>query len=225
MKSPAIKVCGLTREEDVRLCLELGIGFTGFIFAPGSPRRVSPEAASRLPSGNAARVGVFVNQTLDEVRRVMSFAGLDYAQLHGNEDTDFCRALGPERVIRVLWPERLLPRRGEGDGLSGEALLEALRRECAAYADACALFLLDAGSGGGGSGRVLPWSLLAGFSPPRPWLLAGGIGPLNAAKAFAACVPFGVDCNSAVESAPGIKDAKLLHSLVVNLDCARQTGK
>lgn len=217
MKSPAIKVCGLTREEDVRLCLELGIDFTGFIFAPGSPRRVSPKAASRLPSGSAARVGVFVNQTLDEVRSIMSLAGLDYAQLHGNEDADFCRALGPERVIRVLWPERLLPRKGESAEPSGEALLEALHRECAVYADSCALFLLDAGSGGGGSGRVLPWSMLAGFAPPRPWLLAGGLGPLNAAKAFAACTPFGVDCNSAVESAPGIKDAKLLRSLAASL--------
>ncbi len=139
--------------------------------------------------------------TVEEVQTTMQEAHLDFAQLHGGEDEAFCRAVGPQRVIKVLWPERL--------GWQG------LEQELARFAPVCAMFLLEAGASGGGSGKAMNWELLAGLKVPRPWLLAGGLGPHNVREAIAACCPTGVDMNSALETAPGIKDYALLHAAVV----------
>ena len=221
MSSLRVKVCGLTRPQDVRLCLDLDVDFTGFIFAEKSPRRVSPESAAAFPSGNAARVGVFAGQSPEAVVRIMSEARLDYVQLHGGEEPAFCRAVGPERVIKVLWPERLLREAAvpdsPGDPVGPAQFRDRLERECRRFADVCAYFLLDAGSGGGGSGRQLDSQGFAGFNPPRPWLMAGGVGPANAAVIVDACAPFGLDCNSALESGPGVKDQAKLHALMAVL--------
>lgn len=215
--APTVKVCGLTRAQDVSLCLELGVDFTGFIFAPQSPRRVAPGEAARLPAGKAARVGVFAGQSLDEIRAVMREARLDFAQLHGGEDPEFCRAVGAERVIKTIWPERP----GADRAQNGEEFLHQLHALCRPFAEACALYLLDAGAQGGGSGKELQRRGLAAFSPPRPWLLAGGIGPGNARLALSECAPFGLDCNSALESAPGVKDAEKLRALAQSLGVAK----
>ncbi|MDR1359508.1 MAG: phosphoribosylanthranilate isomerase [Deltaproteobacteria bacterium] len=202
-----LKICGLTRAVDVRLCLDLGVSCTGFIFAPASPRGISPRDAAALPRGRAARVGVFAGQEADEVLRIMDSAALDYAQLHGGEDENFCRAVGPERVIKTIWPERLA---GVGEESRGLFPLKALTSECLRFAPVCAFFLLDAGQRGGGGGRPLAWESLRDFRPPRPWILAGGIGPDNLLRALSSCSPWAVDCNSKVEAAPGVKDAQKL---------------
>jgi phosphoribosylanthranilate isomerase len=180
---------------------------TGFIFVPSSPRCVSPDAAARLPRGRAARVGVFGGQRAEEVLRIIEIADLDYAQLHGGEDEAFCRTVGRERVIKVLWPQSLDEAGGESGRLAG------LERQCRRFAPVCAFFLLDAGQQGGGSGLSLPWAELRGFNPPRPWLLAGGLGPENLPRAAAACSPWAFDCNSGVEEAPGVKSAAKLTAL------------
>jgi phosphoribosylanthranilate isomerase len=190
------KVCGLTRPEDVALCHELGAEFTGFIFAEKSFRCISPEAAAALPKGPSLRVGVFAGAASATGRDTARTAGLDLVQLHGGEDPAFCRSLGPERVIKTLWPERLSP--------------QTLTLEIERFAPVCAYYLLDAGSSGGGSGKRLAWCTLARIAFPRPWLLAGGLGPKTLLPALAACTPGGVDMNSALESVPGVKDHALL---------------
>ena len=103
------KVCGLTRPEDVALCHCLGVDFTGFIFARQSPRFVEPRVVAALPQGPAQRVGVFVQANLATIQNTAQEAKLDLVQLHSGEEVDFCRAVGPERVIKVLWPENLWP--------------------------------------------------------------------------------------------------------------------
>lgn len=192
-----IKVCGLTRQSDVDAAARLGASFCGFIFHPASPRSISPAAAAALESGGMARVGVFVGQGAEEILAIMAEARLDYAQLHGGQDRACAERIGPARVIRVLWPERY----------AGRAELVA---DMAAHAGSCALFLLEAGKAGGGSGRPQDWTRLAGLASPRPWLLAGGLSPLNTAAAVAACAPDGLDFNSGVEEAPGKKSPELL---------------
>ncbi|KUG29828.1 phosphoribosylanthranilate isomerase [hydrocarbon metagenome] len=190
---PFFKVCGLTRPGDVTACLDAGAAMTGFIFAAKSPRRVTPEQALGLPRGDAYRVGVFVEQSVEEVVRIMDAAELDLAQLHGRQNEAFCRAVGPGRVIKALWPEKLRSR---------EALQKALDR----FAESCAFFLLDAGTSGGGHGRSMDFSLVAGLDMPRPWLLAGGLGPHNLEAALDAAAPDGLDLNSGLETSPGVKD-------------------
>ena len=188
-----IKFCGLTRQEDVDHAASLSAAMCGFIFHPRSSRGVTVAQAAALDSGAMLRVGVFVNQGADEIRRIMDEARLDYAQLHGHQSVECARAIGAERVIRVLWPDRYTHR---------ALLYNDLQRN----AEACAYYLLDAGLKGGGSGHKLDWSDLASLRPAHPWLLAGGLSAANVAMAVGMCAPAGVDFNSGVEDAPGCKN-------------------
>lgn len=196
-----VKICGMTRAEDVTGCTEAGADLLGFIFAAKSPRRVTPEQAAALPRTTAKRVGVFVEQALDEVLAIMDAAGLDFAQLHGDQSPEFCRAVGPERVIRAFWPRK------HPDTATLLAAMEP-------FAGHIRYALLDAGTSGGGHGVSLDFASLTDFSPPMPWLLAGGLGPDNIATALAQASPHGLDLNSGVEASPGLKDlAKVRRSL------------
>ena len=204
------KICGLIRAEDAALCHSLGADFIGFIFVPASPRCVTPEHAAALPDGPALRTGVFAGMDLAGVRDIVRRARLDFIQLHGGEEPALCRALGPERVIKTLWPEGRTP--------------EELERELERFAPVCAYFLLDAGQSGGGSGTRLDTDALRRVCPPKPWLLAGGLGAASLPAALAAFAPGpgpqGVDMNSALESAPGVKD----HALVRKALALVKTG-
>jgi len=199
--SVLVKVCGMTLPEQVAALDELGLDFVGFIFAAKSPRLVTPEHVAAIPRGIAKRVGVFVEQDASEVRRIMDMAGLDYAQLHAGQDEAFCRTVGPEKVIKVFWPQRYL---AEMTADSATAL-QALERDMARFADVCSLMLLDSGTSGGGHGKILDFAALAGLRAPKPWLLAGGLSPENAAQALREAKPSGLDINSGVEISPGVK--------------------
>lgn len=188
-----IKVCGLTRQEDTFFCEKLESPLAGFIFHQGSPRAVTPEQARDINTGSAMRVGVFVKQSVAEVLRIMETAQLHLAQLHGNQNRGFCRDIGKSRVMRVFWPERY-------------ASVQALQNDLETYADCCRFFLLDAGKSGGGHGTSLDFSSLGELHSPKSWFLAGGLGPQNVLSAIEQSNPCGVDLNSGVESAPGIKD-------------------
>lgn len=201
MADVLVKICGMTRPEDVLGCTEAGADLLGFIFAAKSPRRVTVEQAAALPRTPAKRVGVFVEQTLDEVLRAMEEADLDYAQLHGGHDPAFCRAVGPRRVIRAFWPQK-------------HPDMASLAEEVERFAGAIRYALLDAGASGGGHGVAQPFAPLADFSPSMPWFLAGGLGPDNVAEALRLAAPHGLDLNSGVEASPGRKElAKVRRSL------------
>ena len=188
-----VKVCGMTRPEQVSAIDEMGADFLGFIFAAKSPRHVTPEHVAAIERGKAKRVGVFVEQDADSVCRIMDQAKLDLAQLHGGQSEDFCRRVGPERIIKVFWPQR-------------HASLDALLEEMNRFKDLCSLMLLDAGTSGGGHGQSLDFAALSGLAAPKPWLLAGGLSPDNAARAVREAHPTGLDLNSGVEASPGVKD-------------------
>lgn len=185
------KICGMTRQSDLEQAERLGFNLCGFIFHPASPRHIESQAAARLETGGMARVGVFVGQGAAEIIETMRVARLDYAQLHGCQTEQDAMRIGPERVIRVLWPERYA------------SLAEM---EAAARGFPCAAFLLDAGRQGGGSGESLAWRELADLGLPKPWFLAGGLNGENAGLAIKACRPWGLDFNSGLETAPGCKD-------------------
>lgn len=188
-----IKVCGMKRQKDLDAARRLGADFCGFIFHAASSRYLCPEEAGGLASGGMRRVGVFVNAGLPEIERAADLARLDLIQLHGRQEAGLALALGPERIIRVLWPES---HAGRND----------FQREIDMFAESCAYFLLDSGDGGGGSGKELDRNWLGDMDWPRPWLLAGGLSPGNVGKILDECAPFGLDFNSGIESAPGEKD-------------------
>ncbi|WP_207263036.1 phosphoribosylanthranilate isomerase [Desulfovibrio sp. Huiquan2017] len=201
MARPLVKVCGMTRMEDVQLCVDLGVDLIGFIFHPGSPRNAAPDFVAAVKTGKVSKVGVFVNQTADEVIEIMGRCGLHAAQLHGGQDVDFCWKIGPDRVIRTFWPDTY-PSPG------------ALVRDLERYAEVCGHFLLDAGAKGqGGTGNSIDIDILQDIEIQTPWFLAGGLGPDSVRRALTAG-PSGLDFNSGVESAPGIKDETKLREVL-----------
>jgi phosphoribosylanthranilate isomerase len=218
MKRLLVKVCGMTRPEDARLAAALGADMLGFIFHATSPRNVEAGLPASLDRAvdlrGALKAGVFVGQTPDEALALMAAGGLDLAQLHGGQDEAFCRAMGPERVLKVLWPERA-------------ANVDEFQAEVDRFASCCRLFLVDAGSGGGGHGRgVSPEAeaILLHTRFPRPWLLAGGVGPDNIGALVSRLGPGGIDMNSGVERAPGVKDETKLREAFKALRAAQTKG-
>lgn len=159
-------------------------------------------------------MGVFVDQNPTEIKNIMKSARLDLAQLHGGQNADFCRAIGPERVIKVFWPQRY----------NSPAELAA---DLEKFANSATYFLLDAGTGGGGHGQPLDLEFIRGLRSPRPWLLAGGLKAetiitLNPADLPGLC---GFDFNSGVEQAPGNKDHHLvLAALQAVSDLSKKYG-
>ena len=189
-----IKICGMSDQGAIERAASLGVEFCGFVFHEKSPRNVTALQAARLETFGMKRVGVFVHQSAEEIQDIVRAASLDYVQLHGGQSADFARAFPAESVIRVLWPAKYASRK-------------ELEEDIAAFAGTCGMYLLDAGMG---SGRELDWEALRGLSFPRPWFLSGGLGPENAARALGFCVPDGLDFNSKLESAPGVKDEALM---------------
>lgn len=196
-----IKVCGLTRAPDMRCCERLGVDWIGFIFHPASPRGMHPIQAAALTSTGVQRVGVFVHQSLADIVSIIDTARLDLVQLHGDYSPQDCRQITTAQVIKVFWPERHAGRKDFQDALK-------------AYQSVCDYFLLDAGTSGGGHGKALDIPWLPRLQSPRPWMLAGGLNPTNLNSCLTRLDPWGVDLNSGVEQAPGIKDHAQLAAAV-----------
>lgn len=193
-----IKMCGMTREKDVELGIELGIDALGFIFFEKSPRNVYPDFVraiiSKLPPFVDC-VGVFVDRALEEVEEIIEYCGLSHAQLHGSEDPKYC-----ERLERVAAPCHVVKAFRVGAESSAEQFKP--------YNDLVHGFLLDTYEEGtvGGTGKSFDWSVIKGLELQRPIILAGGLTADNVKEAIGAVNPFAVDVNSGVEIEPGIKD-------------------
>jgi phosphoribosylanthranilate isomerase len=187
-----VKICGLTRRDDVDLACALGAAYVGFNFASVSPRRVSLGTArelSRAARPGVARVGVFVSETREEILAAIEAAGLDLVQIHRPLRAGDVHEM-PRPVIAV---ERVSDRGVE------DAPSELLSR--------CRSVLLDTAGGlPGGTGVAFDWDILAGRAWPVPLILAGGLDPDNVAQAITRVRPAAVDVASGVESSPGVKD-------------------
>lgn len=188
------KVCGLTREEDARSAHEAGAIYGGLIFAEGSPRQVDVEQARLVMAGAPLKyVGVFRNNTASDIVTYADALNLQAVQLHGDEDQAFVAALRAELPESVkIW--------------KAFSIKESLPARDWPHIDR---YVLD--NGNGGSGKRFDWSLLQGESLDNV-LLAGGLGADNCVEAAQlGCA--GLDFNSGVESAPGIKDASKIASV------------
>ena len=192
-----VKLCGLRRAAEVRRAAELGAWACGFVFHRPSPRCVTPEAAAALgrEAGSLLRVGVFVEQDLDQIRRVAEAAGVDGVQLHRAWTGWEVARLRQEglTVIGLLRPQWLEGVAGLGEG------------ERPHY------FLFEPPAGGlGGTGRRRDWrgwaQRLAHRPLPRPFLVAGGLDEASLKDAVEAMAPDGVDVSSGIERRPGVKD-------------------
>ncbi|WP_313069353.1 bifunctional indole-3-glycerol-phosphate synthase TrpC/phosphoribosylanthranilate isomerase TrpF [Atlantibacter hermannii] len=192
------KVCGLTRPEDASAAYEAGAIFGGLIFAASSPRVVTPEQAQAVMAGAPLRyVGVFRDNPVQEVVTLAETLSLSAVQLHGSEDQSYIntlRAALPESV--AIW--------------KALSVAHSLPVRDLHYVDR---YVFD--NGQGGSGQRFDWSLLKGQDLDNV-LLAGGLAADNCVEA-AKLGCRGLDFNSGVESAPGIKDSNKLAAVFKTL--------
>lgn len=190
-----IKLCGLSRPQDIRTANALRPEFIGFVFAPDSRRYVSPQQAEALKSLLAPgirAVGVFVNEEVETVAGLLNSGIINMAQLHGDEDADEIRRLRALTGKPVIQAFRVM---------SGRDILRA----GASIADH---ILLDSGAG---TGTVFDWKLLRQIK--RPYFLAGGLNPRNAAYAVRQLRPYAIDVSSGIET-DGVKDPDKMAAFV-----------
>ncbi|MGI6657787.1 MAG: phosphoribosylanthranilate isomerase [Desulfobulbus sp.] len=208
-----VKICGMTRLDDALCAVDAGVDALGFIFHPASPRAIAPQEAQaiirRLPPLVAA-VGVLVNEPLTKALRLIEDCGLQYVQLHGAETPEYCRELAQLVPSCRIWKAIRVHE-------------HTTAAELAPYETVVQGFVLDTGHKSGllgGTGEAFNWSLIERLAVPRPFLLAGGIGPSNIREAITGHRPYGVDANSCLEDAPGRKNHGLIHGFMAAVRAA-----
>lgn len=197
-----IKICGLTREEDVDAALDAGVDAIGLVFYARSPRHVDLRQAARLARRVppfASVVGLFVNADPQQVRDTLAQVPIHVLQFHGDEDEVYCRQFDRP----YLKAARVTPQMD-------------LLQYAAAFPSAQAILLDAFVDGYGGGGRVFDWALIpAGLG--KPIVLSGGLDAGNVGDAIARVRPAAVDVSSGVEvseKAKGIKDAQKMRDFI-----------
>ena len=181
-----IKMCGLRRPEDIEFANRVKPDYIGYVFAEKSKRYIATEKAAELTKlldGDIVPVGVFVDETMENIIAAVKMGAVKMVQLHGSESEDFISEL-KSRGIPVIKAFQV----GSAEDIA------AAERSCAD------MVLLDSGKG---SGQTFDWSLIGSIK--RPYLLAGGITAENAGQAIRQLRPFGVDASSCLETG-GFKD-------------------
>ena len=199
MNKVRIKICGLTRTQDVQSAVIAGADALGFVLYAPSPRAVTSSQASELIQAVPAfvtTVALFVNETAIEVERVLKECPFDLLQFHGDESPEYCRQFNRPymKAIRVR---------------SAQDIHDAVQQ----YPDAKAL-LLDAYVENlpGGTGQAFDWRLIPQLSVP--WVLAGGLNANNVADALIQVQPYAVDISGGVEASKGIKDEQKIKDFI-----------
>ena len=205
--APRVKICGLTRDDDIRLANELRVDMCGFVFFKASPRHLSDEQAAGLAGLCAPfveRVALLVDPDDDALDHAVGAISPHRIQLHGDES--------PARVAEIK-------RRTQRPIIKALGVAAANDLETAqAYEGVADWFLFDAKPTDdglpGGNGETFDWQLLDAYAGATPWLLAGGLTPDNVSQAVTTTRAPMVDVSSGIEAAPGEKDADLMRAFV-----------
>jgi len=194
-----VKVCGIKTEENIEFLAQADIEMIGLNFYSPSVRYIAedanPDIFNSLPR-NIQKVGVFVNESIATILEIISKFNLDFVQLHGDENPEFCSTLAKHiRIIKVFRVDK------DFDFIS------VLNFDSATY------FLFDTKTiNYGGSGKKFDWTILNQYKESIPFLMSGGIGPNDIDQILEIKHPYfkGIDINSKFESTPGIKDKNLV---------------
>jgi len=214
MNRTRIKICGLTREQDVDAAVAAGVDAIGFVMYAKSPRAVTVERAAalalRLPAF-VTPVLLFVNETPEAITHACAHVPGAWLQFHGDETPDHCR-----KIAQTLGRRWMRAARIPLETPAGEASFDLLKY-AQDYSDAQAVLLDAHVDGYGGGGKTFNWSQL----PPNVnahLVLSGGLNAANVTEGIRALrhhgLSLGVDVSSGVESAKGIKDAAKIHAFV-----------
>ena len=190
-----IKICGLSRKCDIETANELKLDFIGFVFYKKSKRYVSFEQAKALKAvlnADIQAVGVFVDETIENIVMLLDNGTIDIAQLHGNEDEDYIKELRSKTDKPII----------KAFCINSEEDVVKANQSTADYV------LLDAGMG---SGNVFDWQYINKIN--RPYFLAGGLSIENAENAIKMVNPYALDISSGVET-DGLKDKDKMISFV-----------
>jgi phosphoribosylanthranilate isomerase len=210
MHRTRIKICGITREEDLRAAVAAGADALGFVFYPKSPRALTPVRFAALGAGlppYVSSVALFVNAGVEEVRAVVEAAPVALLQFHGDETAEECAAIAASVRRPFVRAYRIKPDTRPAD------LLECELAYRAASPWFSSLLLDTHVDAYGGAGKVFDWSVIPKELAPRV-VLSGGLSVQNAIEAVARVRPWAVDISSGVEASKGIKDARKLADFV-----------
>ena len=215
MRTLKIKVCGITDINQAIALEAMGVDCIGFIFYAPSKRYVLNSLQlndiQNFTSSNAKKVGVFVNEPIEDVIYMVKNAGLDMVQLHGDEDLEYYTVLRAQLAAASLQNVQLIKVFRVGDKMP----------EIAAFENSADYFLFDTDSKMyGGTGAHFNWELIKGNSIGKPYFLSGGIGPNDIGgievmkKTKAGTDLFALDINSQFELAPGNKNLEKIKSFI-----------
>lgn len=205
--TPKVKICGLTRPEDVEAAIRYGADYLGFIVEAKSKRRLSVSEAAKLSLPAKAiipRVAVTVNADDETIAQIMNMMQPDLIQFHGDESPAHIVDVAKRYDIKTI---KALPVTSKADILSA--------MEYAGFAD---YLLFDAkppkgGDVRGGHGISFDWNIIKGAALPKTWFLAGGLKPDNVKDALKTGAPI-LDVSSGVERAPGVKDHGMIEAFI-----------
>ncbi|MEQ8626883.1 phosphoribosylanthranilate isomerase [Ekhidna sp.] len=202
MRASKLKVCGMRDPDNIQGLIDIKPDFIGFIFYPKSPRYVGEMAEDfvmRIPL-SIHKVGVFVNESLDQILSQADKYGLEYIQLHGDEDLGFAKNLKAKglKVIKVF------------------RVMDTIPFVAKQYQGVADYLLFDSATiNYGGSGRHFDWNILRNYNLDIPFLLSGGVQleDVEKIKAMEIDQLVGIDVNSRFEIEPAMKDLKKLREL------------
>jgi len=201
------KVCGITSINQAAALQAMGVHYIGFIFYPSSKRyvldKLSLAALANFKPAGVKKVGVFVNEPLEQLLETVEAAGLDLVQLHGDESPDYCATVRQKvETIKVFRVGAAVP-------------------DFAAYEAVVEYFLFDTDSAlYGGTGQHFNWELIKGVTIPKPFFLSGGIGPNDIQgvqvmeKTKAGKTLLALDINSRFEDSPGVKNLEKIKNFI-----------
>jgi len=203
-----VKICGLTRPQDVEVAIRYGADYLGFIVEANSKRRLTVAEAARLArpaKGIIPLVAVTVNTDHELMTNIMDEMQPDYIQFHGDESPEHIAAVSRDFEVKTI---KALPVSSKADIISA--------MEYAGFAD---YLLFDAKppkgeNVRGGHGLTFDWNTLKGAALPKTWFLAGGLNPDNVQDALTTGAPI-LDVGSGVESVPGVKDHSKIKTLII----------
>jgi phosphoribosylanthranilate isomerase len=194
-----VKICGITNLDDAMTAVECGADAIGFVFWVNSPRFIEPQKAKRIVSEIppfVTTVGVFVNEPVEGINRLIRSVGFGCVQLHGEETPEECMGLNA-KVIKAV-------------RVSGEKDLEGLDRYHVSA------FILDTFRKDvqGGTGETFDWDIAVKAKKLGAVILSGGLTPENVVDAIRHVRPYGVDVSSGVEKNPGEKDPEKVRKFI-----------
>ena len=194
-----VKICGIKNLNDAIFAVDYGADAIGFVFAK-SIRKISKEKARaiirKLPPF-VTTVGLFVNETAENIEEASRYCGLDAIQLHGNEPPNIINKLKDIKTIKAF-------------RIQNEKDITPIKK----YKPSA--ILLDGYSENqmGGTGTSFDWKIVKKFKTSIPIIVAGGLTHLNVSQAIKTIKPYGVDVSSGVETKPGRKDKRLIRKFI-----------